>query len=271
MPPNSYQTALVTYVDLLAFRNLIERSKKNPAVVVEIIETLERFHRKLVPPVERRDPQSSPGRLASRNFSDHIVRCKFLPDVTDIGRYANDEYVFLSEVQMQLAVRGILVRGGVCVGNLYVDEVIFGPALVKAYALESEYAIYPRIVCDRDLIHPKRKRDTEKYDNRFVSQAEDGAYFIDYLKAQCWLRLSVHTGNNMSALEIVQRHRQMIEATLGGRRPAIRGLPETVKKKYMWLALYHNRTIKWLREHFREVLESRLLEGEMIPELLLRF
>jgi hypothetical protein len=52
----------------------------------------------------------------------------------------------------------ILLRGGICVGDISMDpdprsdEIVFGPAMVRAYELERDAAVYPRIVIDRELI-----------------------------------------------------------------------------------------------------------------------
>jgi hypothetical protein len=52
----------------------------------------------------------------------------------------------------------IAVRGGISFGNDYSDEkMIFSMALVKAYTIESEKALYPRIVFDNELINIVKK------------------------------------------------------------------------------------------------------------------
>jgi len=56
--------------------------------------------------------------------------------------------------QKLIEEEGILLRGGVSVGDLYIgeeDNVMFGPGLIKAYKLESQ-AKYPRIILDRTFI-----------------------------------------------------------------------------------------------------------------------
>jgi hypothetical protein len=57
----------------------------------------------------------------------------------------------LAKIQLGLAVEGFFLRGGVTIGALCHDnELIFGPALNRAYCLESGLAIYPRILLDSD-------------------------------------------------------------------------------------------------------------------------
>lgn len=49
--------------------------------------------------------------------------------------------------------KGILFRGAVVIGDLYNDKIIiFGPAMLEAYELESKKAIYPRIIIEEDTI-----------------------------------------------------------------------------------------------------------------------
>jgi hypothetical protein len=68
---------------------------------------------------------------------------------------------------------GFLVRGGVSFGDLvHDDECVFGPALNRAYELESKIADKPRVIVDRVVV--------EDYEGakRFVAQ-EDETLFLD--------------------------------------------------------------------------------------------
>ena len=58
----------------------------------------------------------------------------------------------LGLMQLIAASQGVWVRGGVTVGNiLHDDDVVFGPALNRAYELESKVAKFPRIVLDVEI------------------------------------------------------------------------------------------------------------------------
>lgn len=80
----------------------------------------------------------------------------------------------------------ILVRGGISFGNDYYDDtMIFSMALVKAYTLESEKAIFPRIVIDDKLIDLV-KQDIELPSKMFLTvlnnsilKDQEGIYFIN--------------------------------------------------------------------------------------------
>lgn len=45
--------------------------------------------------------------------------------------------------------QGHFIRGGMTIGDIFIDDsMVFGPAIVQAHTLETEFAIYPRIVID---------------------------------------------------------------------------------------------------------------------------
>jgi hypothetical protein len=101
----------------------------------------------------------------------------------------------LVHAQTELAGRGILVRGGMTVGNIYAAaDLAYGPAFVRAYDLESKLANYPRIVLDPSLIKAlrddKRIRSAQHspdeeiaYIRSLIRQGDDGLWFVDYLGA----------------------------------------------------------------------------------------
>ena len=69
-----------------------------------------------------------------------------------------------------------LIRGAVTKGNLIVNESIntlLGPAVNETYILESQIAIYPRIVISDKLIDCELKS--------YFKEDSDGTYFFDFL------------------------------------------------------------------------------------------
>lgn len=111
------------------------------------------------------------------------------------------ELVFLvSKIQYQLILKGILVRGAISFGKLYINKssnIIVGPGLINAYRLESS-AKYPRIILDRQII-PELFDSTKEfmeYTNSFFlklygetdgkikiyTKSKDGKPFINYMR-----------------------------------------------------------------------------------------
>lgn len=113
-------------------------------------------------------------------FSDNIIIAK----KTTSESLRDDIYSILSCVGhfQELAASdsvGWLLRGGITIGSLFIDEVmVWGKALLHSYELEDKIAIYPRVIIDDNVIQNISKSDKSygfiKYDN-------DGFAFLNYL------------------------------------------------------------------------------------------
>ena len=96
----------------------------------------------------------------------------------------------LLHLQIDLAVGGMLCRGGVTVGLVHHTSThLFGPALVSAYHLESKAAVYPRILVDDSVIqygvHARARhnkaRDEAQHIKDLLRRDDDNRWHIDYL------------------------------------------------------------------------------------------
>jgi len=91
---------------------------------------------------------------------------------------------------LQVAHRGYLVRGGVTIGPLiHTKRHLVGPAMIKAYKMESEEAKYPRVIVDPAVFEVARQhrkdghtpQDEEGYARAFTKKDEDGRLYFDYI------------------------------------------------------------------------------------------
>jgi hypothetical protein len=175
--------------------------------------------------------------LQLKMFSDNIVLA--LPWFSHDGE---SEFGFilsaLSEYQLSMALNGFFVRGGLSVGNLFVNEnMIYGNALLEAYELESKQANDPKIILSDDVLRVLRSH-TQFYSNPEHSPQNsdviidtDGKGFINYLDQLIYEdgegfcidreRLVLH---KIKIIEAVELHRE---------NPKI-------WYKYHWLCDYHN-------------------------------
>lgn len=147
----------------------------------------------------------------------------------------------VSEYQFNLALEGLFVRGGVSVGDFYINEdIVFGPALLDAHHIESTVACYPRIILDEKTVERVQKYinyyDVAPQKGKILIDS-DGQWFLNYLSTifkyytEC---------NNEYEFERVQfglllKHKQKIEELLFEYKEDIR-----VWDKYVWTANYHN-------------------------------
>jgi hypothetical protein len=142
-----YQEAIVTYIDILGFKNMLSNLDAN-----DIYETLNMFHIQ-----HNQNSLSNHENKHETNiyfFSDSVVRVKFTDGVEGWESTATDEVISLAVMQLELFKRGILLRGGCTKGMIYSNapsNILFGPALVEAYKIESELSVYPRIVISESV------------------------------------------------------------------------------------------------------------------------
>lgn len=257
MPP--YEKTLVVYLDILGFRELINESAADHAKVTEIIQILNVMKRQASLGAT---PYNSK-QIDVKTFSDLVIRASRLPEGDSVAMQITMETLILAAIQCELLLtNNILVRGGICFDDLYInDHVVFGPALVKAYHHAEQMAVFPRIVVDPKIIDLEKRDPTIPILNTFVIRGDDGAYFIDYLFAAYsnWQILIFD-----DKWEALRKHKERVEEKL-------RELPskgERAKHKALWLALYHNSVLKRLGQRTSDIQEK--LSSLLITEEQLR-
>ncbi len=145
-------------------------------------------------------------------------------------------------VQQSLLALGLRTRGGVAIGGLiHKSHLVVGEGLVRAYKLESELAIYPRVVIDRSIIRlliDGPMPNMVLFRNRLahlVRQDADGAYFIDYLSVD-----PVIPGTRM------HQHVERIVGDVAGE--LAENPPLRVEQKLRWLNRYFSTASQALGE-----------------------
>jgi len=149
----SYDEALVTYLDMLGFRELVQSETAG-----RISKTIRLVRDALKPDRDRARLYE----MTYQSFSDltvvsipilTVANLNFRPGVlySQIVRVAN--------AQVDLLREGIVLRGGMTFGSIVRSYgQLFGPALIRAYDLESTQAKYPRVILD-EVIFRELKRN----------------------------------------------------------------------------------------------------------------
>jgi hypothetical protein len=137
-----YERRIVTFFDILGWRRHIEQAASDPLRLAEMNFILHVF---AVFESIRTSNQLPGARIST--FSDNVAI-----SVPYNEEFLSPTIIAMARVQLGLAISGFLVRGAITVGDLYHSEaVVFGPALVRAYELESTQAVYPRVLLDTDV------------------------------------------------------------------------------------------------------------------------
>ncbi|MGL4736314.1 MAG: hypothetical protein ACRCW2_02555, partial [Cellulosilyticaceae bacterium] len=147
----------------------------------------------------------------------------------------------VAEYQFNLAIEGLFVRGGLSMGDFYINEdIVFGPALLDAHHTESQTACYPRIVLD-DQTAQKLKYFMSQSDqgiqNDKIFIDQDGQWFLNYLNTIFKYYKTCYTAHEFELIkyELLMKHKEKVEFALSENLQTPR-----VWDKYVWTANYHN-------------------------------
>lgn len=233
----TYREAVVTFVDILGFQSFVQRHSAD-----HVAGAIARLQQSVQPvnAVKRRGSAARPIRPSRVHaFSDCIVRVRPFEDNDDEGPTLLRELADLASIQASLAIAGVFVRGGVTIDKIHSsDTVVFGHGLIRAYKLENELAHVPRIVVDPAAIQRFRARPVPKSRMRreitatrkSIRQADDGLWFVDYLRAA-----AASLGEKDAIRNLMLQHREkVIQAA------ADIDVGSSVLPKYLWAAKYHN-------------------------------
>lgn len=151
---------------------------------------------------------------------------------------------YIYKLQQELIINyNIFIRGSIVCGEiLFSDNYIFGDGLVKAYSLENEMAVVPRIILDKEVVNIFNMKvddiihDLYKVTDEEVIEDIDGIFFINYLAIDN--RYIEGLGDDEITRNAVMRHRQIIEENIQ--------TCKTMKtiQKYFWCKEFHNRICK---------------------------
>jgi hypothetical protein len=243
-----YRRCMVSFLDILGFKNLVATSTASEVLdVLRGKATLALYSP--VPMKTRGDVLQFRDVHGTRtvSFSDLLVNVTPLRNESPLYPLF-DQLSSLGFRQFMLAKRGIFVRGGITLGEIYIDKsAVFGPALIRAYELESVIAKWPIIAIDPELVdwigeegvrYLQSRERTEGPEgllmgryflallNNLISTTTEPVYFLDYLR--CLSYVDSTTGDLPYYLAL---HKQSLVN-------AYRKHPHW---KYDFLAEHHNR------------------------------
>lgn len=242
-----YENKLVAFVDLLGFKKAIFESESDTNIKKSVdkaiysylqLKTLNDLHTQLV-----KEKGINKGLYDIAFFSDcFVISCKKQSDKQK-NLYI-DFFKGLVNISFKLLSIGFLIRGGVTYGLLYhQDNMIYGPAMNRAYLLESQQAKYPRILVDGYALQEISKDEHSREIMQYISPDKtDGMMFIDYLSQEEYFEENDNYWNcnneRLTYGQLFSQAKDQIEMSI-----------ETFKEqnkvldKFNWFKDYHNNTV----------------------------
>ncbi len=227
--------SIVIFADVLGFNEEMIKSyemKTSLKLLIELRNALDDAYKSFR--LTEYNKQILSSRWAIKTFTDNIVIG--YPITFDGHREMTNILVRLSFMQLKMVCSEFFIRGGIAIGDLYIDDdIVFGSGLIDAYIVENNLARDPRIVLSNSAINDLRLKleiSPNYYNiyNRYLLYDADGQFFLNYLNS---IRLdSEEFGIDY---DLLTRHKKAVEKKL----EIFSAIPH-VWNKYSWVANYHN-------------------------------
>ncbi len=241
VPREGYEPCIVSFIDVLGFRDLL--ATRHAHDIRDIMLRLRKF---TTPDEVEKPRRMKDARLYSQpiadSVSDAVVRVRVYDTQYRDGAFFH-ELLDLLHAQIQCVGSGVVIRAGVTIGDAHVGlnrkGPVFGPAMVRAYEIETHEAVHPRIVVDRSAYETfltdtrlHKEGHTAKMEARYVDKLlrvdVDGTRFVDYLAGS-----ESEFDHPGGYLDFLNSHAKLVRDKLGATTGKVR-------VKFEWLAGYHN-------------------------------
>lgn len=173
-----YQRRLILFIDFLGFKELVAGTEHNQAALHRLIAAMD--------DIGRIGEGATFKSQRVTQFSDSVVLSYRVTEESGVFWMLNT----MALTVISLAERGFLLRGAVTIGELHhTGRHVVGPAMVRAYEMESKEARYPRVIIDPAVIALAREQkkedhspaDEEDYVRSFITEDVDSHLFFDYV------------------------------------------------------------------------------------------
>ena len=198
-------------------------------------------------PIARLKPSEWGGFHAIKAYTDNVLLA--WPLKSQVSELYEMEFgsivISAGYYQLDLALRGLFVRGALTAGDVFVGgDLVFGIPVVEAHKLESVHGTPPRVVLSSEVVeiaegHLKFYGDPADSPHNTVLLRDGEAVFINYLSPLIYGSVDVDERGT-----VLQTHKRQLEAKLVEFSD-----DQYILSKYQWLAGFHNYVIsRWCPE-----------------------
>lgn len=250
-----YENRFIAFIDILGFGDLVQSSAKDKNIQEKIFEALNsiqsdklneglyaRVNEELIPPEELEAVKEIARVIAKAGKAANPVTITYFSDSLVISALEND--VIASQLVIDLVIKlkikmwtdhGLLIRGGITLGKLTHIEggPLYGPAMNRAYYLESKEAKYPRVLIDEPCLSKYREVETFGLFESSISKDESYSYISLATSLYHTLTDSSLVLSGETVLRQFRNTYEMAPDKIG--EIANSCTDEKIKSKYQWL------------------------------------
>ncbi len=249
-----YENCFVAFLDILGFKDKVFETKKDDKLLDTLIKSLR---------INQYFTQSNKKEVGNNTKKKKIeIRSYFFSDSFVFMMKENKEdlvhlFLIIRYLQDRFWENDLCFRGAITKGKMYwpksnKENIILGPAMIKAYKLESQIAIYPRIIISKSLLNYINNENISAWPignrgkklKQFIKKDKDGVYFFDILHPEVIRKkgedvkqinsnFSIDWNRSMedNYKNILRQVEEIVEK-------GIKNQDEKKKQKYEWLKSY---------------------------------
>lgn len=249
----NYSKNSLVFLDLLGFKSLVNQNQ-SLEVILEVLNKLT-----FATDVSLYENYLKIQRM---QFSDGILIWANTISYKDI-------VIFLSKIGFaisRLHAQGIFTRGCIAYGDHFTDNnILVSPVFIEAYTAEQENAIFPRLIMSstfvnhvESIIELSSNKEKLRSDFKMLTCLDnDGFRFLNYFPfGYVEVQKNEPDESKVNQARWFLSHKNVITNHLN------KYSDFKIKSKYIWLANYHNNSIKneILDEHVEKfIIDSKLL------------
>ena len=167
MKKQLYSKYLIVFLDVLGFKKMVERSESGTRELDKINKILQEI--KQIKTQLDKSPQNIP-KPKMTIFSDSILLSRLDPDIESLIATIS----VAARLQLVVIKAGGFLRGATVIDDFYQSgDIAFGPALVKAFEMESKLAIWPRVIVNYSVLINGLKIPNKVLHSYFLSTAQN--------------------------------------------------------------------------------------------------
>lgn len=250
-----YEKRFIAFIDLLGFGSLVEKSAIEPDLPKKILDALVTLQPRTIeeeayasinyemcPPEEVAAVRELLEIMTRNMKSMHPVVITYFSDSLVISARSDD--VIASQMILDLLAKltikmwvdhSLLLRGGITEGDLIHLEngPLFGPAMNRAYYLESKIAKHPRVLIDGTSLEKYRAVDTFRLFESFFEN--DGEHYYASL-GTAYRHIINDSSLALSGEVVLEKFRGSLASTTRRLSKIMREQEdEGIRSKYNWL------------------------------------
>lgn len=168
------------------------------------------------------------------DFKDNVEDCK-----KDIYELMGIACYNTEKVLREFLMSGFIVRGAITHGDLFFDNeknIWFGPAMNRAYFLESKKAKFPRIIIDPEYAEEFYLFNESKYRKDSMQKMVNGEILLR--DKDDFIYLNFLNGMNQIEKEYIKENTLRLCDRERNEKRGSKELQESIKEKYDWLETY---------------------------------